>query len=56
MLFRSTPPIQLTLEKALEFIADDELCEVTPDAIRLRKKYLTPYLRKIASRSSENEQ
>ncbi len=53
---RLTPPIQLTLEKALEFIADDELAEVTPEAIRLRKKYLTPYLRKIASRSSENDQ
>jgi GTP-binding protein len=53
---RLTPPIQLTLEKALEFIADDELCEVTPDAIRLRKKYLTPYERKLASRNSENDQ
>ena len=35
------PPIQLTLEYALEFIDDDELVEVTPDAIRLRKRYLT---------------
>jgi GTP-binding protein len=34
------PPRQLTLELALEFIADDELIEVTPDAIRLRKKEL----------------
>ena len=36
-----TPPIQITLEYALVFIADDELVEVTPDAIRLRKRYLT---------------
>ena len=35
-----TPPIQLTLERALEFIADDELVEVTPHFIRLRKRYL----------------
>lgn len=36
-----TPPINLTLEQALEFIDDDELVEVTPNHIRLRKKYLT---------------
>jgi GTP-binding protein len=53
---RLTPPIQLTLEKALEFISDDELVEVTPDAIRLRKKHLTPYERKLASRNAENDQ
>ena len=38
---RLTPPIRLTLEQALEFIADDELVEVTPKHIRLRKKLLT---------------
>ena len=41
----------LTLETAIEFIKDDELVEVTPDAIRLRKRYLTPADRKLASRS-----
>ncbi len=41
----------LTLETAVEFIKDDELVEVTPDAIRLRKRYLTPADRKLASRS-----
>ena len=44
------PPIQLTLEYALEFIDDDELVEVTPDAIRLRKRYLTALDRKNAFR------
>lgn len=38
---RLTPPKLFTLEEALEFIEDDELVEVTPDAIRLRKRYLT---------------
>lgn len=38
---RLTPPITLTLEQALEFIDDDELVEITPKNIRLRKKYLT---------------
>ncbi len=41
----------LTLEEALEFIEDDELVEVTPDAIRLRKKHLTKMDRKIAHRN-----
>jgi GTP-binding protein len=40
------PPRELTLELALEFIADDELIEVTPDAIRLRKRELDPNRRK----------
>ena len=35
-----TPPIKFSLEQALQFIADDELVEVTPKAIRLRKKFL----------------
>jgi len=41
-----SPPIKHTLEQALEFIADDELVEVTPKSIRLRKKYLTESERK----------
>ena len=48
-----TPPIKMSLEQALEFIADDELVEVTPQSIRLRKKLLTENERKRASRSSE---
>jgi len=44
------PPRQLTLELALEFIEADELVEVTPDAIRLRKRYLKEVERKRASR------
>ncbi|MBR5500979.1 MAG: translational GTPase TypA, partial [Clostridia bacterium] len=40
-----TPPIILSLEQALEFIADDELVEVTPKTIRLRKKILNSELR-----------
>ena len=45
-----TPPILFTLEQALEFIEDDELVEVTPKSIRLRKKHLTENERKRASR------
>ena len=45
-----TPPIELTLEKAVEFIADDELVELTPKSIRLRKRYLKEHDRKRASR------
>ncbi|NVK23047.1 MAG: translational GTPase TypA [Kangiellaceae bacterium] len=45
-----TPPIKMTLEQALEFIDDDELVEVTPVNIRIRKKYLTESERKRASR------
>jgi GTP-binding protein len=41
-----TPPIKQTLEQALEFIEDDELVEVTPESIRVRKKYLTENERK----------
>ena len=47
-----TPPIRLSLEQALEFIDDDELVEVTPKSIRLRKKLLLEHERKKASRSS----
>ena len=45
-----TPPIKLTLEAAVEFIADDELVEATPQSIRIRKRYLTENERKRASR------
>ncbi|MFI0460007.1 MAG: translational GTPase TypA, partial [Candidatus Thiodiazotropha endolucinida] len=45
-----TPPLQYSLEQALEFIEDDELVEVTPGAIRLRKKHLREHERKRASR------
>lgn len=45
-----TPPIRLTLEYALEFIDDDELVEITPKSIRLRKKFLKEHERKKASR------
>lgn len=48
-----TPPIRLTLEQALEFIDDDELVEVTPQHIRLRKKFLKENDRKRAGRSAE---
>ena len=45
-----TPPVRHTLEQALEFIEDDELVEVTPESIRLRKKLLTENERKRAGR------
>lgn len=45
-----TTPIQLTLEKAVEFIADDELVEITPQSIRLRKRHLVEHERRKASR------
>ncbi len=47
-----TPPIQLTLEYAVEFIADDELVEITPKSIRVRKRYLKEHERKRASREA----
>lgn len=46
-----TPPVKHTLEQALEFIAEDELVEITPHSIRLRKKLLTENARKRASKS-----
>ena len=48
-----TPPIDVTLEYALEFINDDELVEVTPESIRIRKKYLLEHERKKESRRLE---
>jgi len=47
-----TPPIEFSLEQAMEFIAEDELVEVTPGFIRLRKKYLTENERKRMSRGT----
>lgn len=47
-----TPPRVLTLENAIEFINDDELVEITPDTIRLRKKGLTPFDRKQMYRNA----
>lgn len=47
-----TPPIKLTLESSLEMINDDELVELTPESIRLRKSYLTESDRKRASRGN----
>jgi GTP-binding protein len=46
-----TPPRKFTLEQAIDYIADDELVEVTPNFIRLRKRYLTEHERKRHSRS-----
>ena len=51
---RLTPPIQLTLESAIEFIADDELVEITPKSIRVRKRHLQEHERKRASRVTES--
>jgi len=48
---RLTPPIPLTLESAIEFIADDELVEITPKSIRIRKRFLTENDRKRMSRA-----
>ena len=52
---RLTPPIRMTLEKSLAYIQDDELVEVTPKSIRLRKKLLDENDRKKAERSKEAE-
>jgi GTP-binding protein len=52
---RLIPPIQMTLEKALAYIAEDELVEVTPQAIRLRKKLLDPNERRKDERRKEAE-
>ena len=48
---RLTPPIELTLERAVEFIDDDELVEITPTSIRLRKRLLKEHERRKAARS-----
>jgi GTP-binding protein len=49
---RLVPPVQLSLEYAVEFIEDDELVEITPKSIRLRKRYLKEHERKKASREA----
>lgn len=50
---RLTPPIRLTLEYAVEFIEDDELVEITPKSIRLRKRFLKAHERKRSGKESE---
>lgn len=49
------PPVSLSLEQAMSYIADDELVEVTPQSIRLRKRWLDPHERKRRSKSSGTE-
>ena len=48
---RLTPPKRLTLEQAIAYIDEDELVEVTPKSIRLRKRFLDPHERKRANRA-----
>ncbi len=50
-----TPPIRMSLEKALAYVGEDELVEVTPKSIRLRKAILDPHERKRVSRAKEAE-
>ncbi|SAL82787.1 GTP-binding protein TypA [Caballeronia arvi] len=52
---RLVPPVQLSLEYAVEFIDDDELVEVTPQSIRLRKRHLKEHERRRASREANAE-
>jgi GTP-binding protein len=49
------PPRRMSLEQAIAYIEDDELVEVTPSAVRLRKRYLDPHERKKHARRSESE-
>ena len=49
------PPRKMSLEQAIAYIEDDELVEVTPSAIRLRKRYLDPNERKRHARRAESE-
>ena len=49
-----SPPVKLTLERAISYIQDDELVEITPNVIRLRKKYLDMHERKRQSRKSSD--
>jgi GTP-binding protein len=55
-MIRLTPPIRMSLERALAYIADDEYVEVTPKSVRLRKKLLDPNERKKEERRREAEQ
>lgn len=50
------PPQLMTLEQSLEFIQDDELVEVTPESIRIRKLFLKEHERKTASRSAKKQE
>jgi len=50
-----TPPRRMSLEQAIAYIEDDELVEVTPGAVRLRKRHLDPHARKRAERRSDTE-
>jgi GTP-binding protein len=50
---RLTTPVTMSLEQAIAYIDDDELVEVTPNAIRLRKRFLDPHERKRNSRSTK---
>jgi GTP-binding protein len=52
---RLVPPIQMTLEQAIAYIEEDELVEVTPKSIRLRKRLLDPNERKRAARAAAAE-
>jgi GTP-binding protein len=52
---RLTPPRLMTLERAMAYVADEELVEVTPKSVRLRKKLLNPHDRKRAQRAAEAE-
>ena len=52
---RLVPPIQMSLEKSIEFIQDDELVEVTPKSIRLRKKILDTKTREREARRKVKE-
>ena len=49
---RLTPHVQFSLEEAIAYIDDDELVEVTPNAVRLRKRYLDPHERKRMAKSA----
>ncbi len=51
---RLTPPILMTLEQAIAYIDDDELVEVTPKSVRMRKRHLDAHTRKRASRAAES--
>jgi GTP-binding protein len=50
---RLTPPRRMSLEQAIAYIQDDELVEVTPKVVRLRKRFLDPHERKRQSRKAE---
>jgi len=49
---RLSPPVEMSLDKALEFLADDELLEVTPQNLRLRKRFLDPNERARRAKAS----